>query len=174
MEQTDLLKRAKAGNRDAFDQLVLLYWDRALLFCLRLVGDYFAAEDIVQESFAAFYLNLSAFDHTRPLQPWLFQIIKRRAISYLRKKRPYPTETLPVAADLSAEDRFLSQRSWEELKQAITLLKPSYRTALTLVDCDNFSYQEAAGILGWSQPKLKSTLFRARKALAKKLKENPL
>ena len=79
-------------DNSAFDKLVLSHWDHALLFCLRILNDFHAAEDIVQESFAAAYFHRSEFDASRAFKPWLYGIIRNKSLSYLRKRRFFPVE----------------------------------------------------------------------------------
>lgn len=157
-------------DHSAFDELVLCHWDHALLFCFRILNDFHAAEDIVQESFAAAYFHRSEFDASKSFKPWLYGIIRNKSLSYLRKKRFFLAERLPDISSSSLEDLFLEAAAYEELFTKIQNLKPNYRMVLTLVDYEGLSYHETATALGWTQSKVKSSLFRARKALAKQLK----
>lgn len=112
MDEKDLVLRAQSGDMDAFDQLVLHCWDHALLFCVRILHDHHAAEDILQESFAAAYLHLGDYDPQYAFKTWFYRIIRNRSISYLRKKRPFRLEDSYEAKSAELVEELFLQQKW--------------------------------------------------------------
>lgn len=173
MEDRSLVQKTLEGGSEAFDSLVLKHWDHALLFCLRILGDYHAAEDILQDSFAAAYLNLAVYDPYYSFKTWLYTIIKNRSISYLRKKKPKLDNDFSRLPDKhTLEEIFLREETAREVRSRVSLLKRDYRLVITLVDFESLSYKEAGFILQKSESQLKSLLFRARKALRKEIERS--
>jgi RNA polymerase sigma factor (sigma-70 family) len=170
MDEKDLVLRAQSGDMDAFDQLVLHCWDHALLFCARILHDFHAAEDILQESFAAAYLHLGDYNPQYAFKTWLYRIIRNRSISYLRKKKPLRMEDSYEAKSAeSVEELFLQEELAKELHSAVDRLRTSHQQVLTLVGFEEMSYREAAKVMGKTEGQIKALLFRARKALKKQM-----
>jgi len=97
-ESTGLLRDAKAGDRAAFEQVVLRHERRVLLTALRLLGRWEDAQDAAQEVFVRLHRYLARFDETLELAPWLY----RMTVNVCRdigRKRPAHTELDPNAVD---------------------------------------------------------------------------
>ncbi|MEZ5155912.1 MAG: RNA polymerase sigma factor [Solirubrobacterales bacterium] len=82
-----LVRAAKRGSREAFEELFRMHWARAHRTAFLIVRDGAAAEDIAQESFVAALRHLDRFDGRRPLGPWLNRIVVNRAIDWTRTRR---------------------------------------------------------------------------------------
>lgn len=82
-----LLERAKAGDRPAYGQIVVLYQDRLYNAILRLVGDRDEAQELTQEAFTRGLMKLDSFRGDASPYTWLFRIAVNLAISQLRKVR---------------------------------------------------------------------------------------
>ena len=80
-----LLQKAKAGDRAAYGQLVVLYQDRLFNAVLRLVGDREEALELTQETFTRGLIKLDSFRGDASPYTWLFRIAVNLAISQLRK-----------------------------------------------------------------------------------------
>jgi len=175
-------------SRKRFEEQALPHLGALYRFAMKLSGDGFAAEDLVQET----YLRaLNAFSNLRDpdrVRPWLFQIISRLAIDRHRSAgREVP---LPSPEDL---DRFsLYDRIWEEdplpysdrlhedvlgqfrdeeVRAALLALPEAYRVALILLYSEEMSYRELAEVLGCPVGTVMSRLHRGRKLLERELWE---
>src|SRR6185503_7642454 len=80
-----MLKRAQAGDRAAYGQLVLLYQDRLYNAVLRRVGDFDEARELTQEAFTRGLMKLESFRGDASPYTWLFRIAVNLSISHLRK-----------------------------------------------------------------------------------------
>ena len=83
----DLVRRAQAGDREAFGVIVRRYQRRVFAVGIRMLRNRSDAEDLVQETFLRAYRALDRFEPDRPLAPWLYRIATNRALSSLGRRR---------------------------------------------------------------------------------------
>jgi RNA polymerase sigma factor (sigma-70 family) len=137
-------------------------------YCSRMVGSVIDGEDVVQETLARGYYELSALQNPPALRSWLFRIAHNRALDHLRRRRPTgPLDTQDEAADTDSDPNNLVPR-----EQAITLamarflqLPPSQRSCLILKDVLDYSLEDIATSLDLSIPAVKAALHRGRTRL---------
>src|SRR5436190_3769872 len=84
-QDADLFRRAQAGDRGAFAQIVQIYQDRIYNAVLRMVGDHEEARDLAQETFTRALVKIDSFRGEAGPYTWLFRIAVNLAISQLRK-----------------------------------------------------------------------------------------
>jgi RNA polymerase sigma-70 factor, ECF subfamily len=90
IDDAALVARALA-DRNAFALLVARYEGPLERFIRRLLGRYGqAAADVLQEAFIKAYVNLNAYDRSRPFAPWLYGIARNEALTYLRRRKAEP------------------------------------------------------------------------------------
>ena len=134
-------------------------------YCSRMVGSVIDGEDVVQETLARGYYELSALQNPPALRSWLFRIAHNRALDHLRRRRPTePLDTQEDAADTDSDPNNLVPR-----EQAITLamarflqLAPSQRSCVILKDVLDYSLEDIATSLDLSIPAVKAALHRGR------------
>ncbi len=172
-----IVKRACAGDVEAFGILYRKYRNRIHALCLRMVKDPFIAEDVLQDSFLCAFRRINTFRGDSLFSTWLHRIAVNAVLMHFRRRKTTPTEN--VDAELAydegeplegerfhAEDRRL-QHAVEriELEQAINSLPPGYRIMFVLHDIEGFEHSEIAAILGCTPGNTKSQLFKARRRL---------
>lgn len=169
-----LVARFRDGDARALDTLFDQYADRALSLAVRLTESREDAEEVAQEAF------LRAFRFARTLEggvfgPWLFAIVRRVAADKRRQLR-LPTLSLDDAAaetlagaDLSGEIERRAER--RALLAALESLPEEWKTVLTLCDLEEIPHADAAVAIGRSVAGTKSLLYRARRALRDRLKD---
>jgi RNA polymerase sigma-70 factor (ECF subfamily) len=193
-----LLNRAKAGDRGAYGQIVLLYQDRLFNAVVRLVGDREEARELTQEAFTRGLEKIESFRGDAGPYTWLFRIAVNLAISQLRKVQRNRTFSLDrpsmngggngryrdsqdQAAGLiervaqqrgeaTPAQRIEDRERDETVLAALGRLDAEYRAVLVMRDIEGFDYQQMADVLGLPLGTLKSRLFRARLALRDELK----
>ena len=178
-DDTRLVERARAGDRNAFDELVRLHADRLYAVLLRFTGNPEDAEEAMQEAFVRAWRRLEAFEGRSQFFTWLYRIgmneTKRRA-----ERRPPPGRT--VSTEVQAIDEVRDERPGPEdaaeqrelrraLEQAIQALEPKYRMALVLRDIEGLSTAEAAEAMELKEAAFKSRLHRARLAVREAVDE---
>jgi len=172
LSDEQLLEQLQLGSPSAFAQLYQRYKHRVYAYCYRLLRDEQRAEDVVQETFLKIHENLYLLQKPEMFRPWLFSIARNEAYTHLRRRRY--TEDLESQGDLVwEEDNPLEAVIESDRKNIIQhylgLLKPHYRELLILREYEQLSYTEIAQITGLTESAVKSGLFKARKALGKKL-----
>jgi RNA polymerase sigma-70 factor (ECF subfamily) len=100
MDTTDLLARARAGDQDAFRDLVQGHSHELQVHCYRILGSLQDAEDALQETLVSAWRNLGEFGQRSSLRTWLYQIATNRCLSMLRadSRRPRAASPVPEAA----------------------------------------------------------------------------
>ncbi len=165
-----LLERIQHGEAKAFTQLYEQYKTRLYSYCLRLLRNSRAAEDAVQETFVKVHAGCNSVRSFQSLRAWIFTIARNEAFGILRRAKidlveedgqVWETET-PLELLIRSEVKDIVQHFLGELK-------PEYREVLILREYENLSYAELASITSSTESAVKSRLFKARKALVKKL-----
>ena len=137
-------------------------------YCSRMVGSVIDGEDVVQETLARGYYELSALQNPPALRSWLFRIAHNRALDYLRLRRPSePLESHEEASDSDSDPGNLLPR-----EQAVTLamarfldLPPSQRSCVILKDVLDYSLEDLSVSLDLTIPAVKAALHRGRTRL---------
>ena len=170
----ELLVEVRAGNPRAFTALHDKYRRRLLAYCYRLLQDGTMAEDIVQVSFQKAYESLSTLDKPELFFYWLFSIARNEVYGHIRKTRRNGTvhsieENENLWTEETPHDELVRKETTEIVEVLLNQLKVEYREVLVLRQYDKLSYAEIAAITGDTVSSVESRLFKARKALAKKL-----
>src|SRR5580693_7915016 len=99
MDTTDLIVRARAGDHDAFRDLVQGHSHELQVHCYRILGSLQDAEDALQETLVSAWRNLGEFGQQSSLRTWLYKIATNRCLSMLRadSRRPRIAPPLPEA-----------------------------------------------------------------------------
>jgi RNA polymerase sigma-70 factor (ECF subfamily) len=154
-----LVTRARNGDGAAFEQLYLRHRDHMYTLCLNLCGDREQAQDLLQDAFLRAYRALPGFRGGSQFTTWLYRIVLNLCRDAARRRRRSPD---PVSALPSTDPATVTTIS--QARQALRLLGPRHRAVLALRYSQSLSYREIAELLGWSLPRVKVTLHRARRA----------
>ncbi|CAG7658497.1 RNA polymerase sigma factor [Paenibacillus allorhizosphaerae] len=84
---SSLVKQARSGSREAFDELVLLHRRRVMGIARAIVSDSSTAEDIVQETFLQTFMHLRSLNDPEKFVPWLDRIVRNQSFMRLRKEK---------------------------------------------------------------------------------------
>ena len=174
----DLVGRTRAGDQDAYSQLMAHYQGPILNFVYRLVGNQDEAEDIAQDVFVRAYQKLEQFGYRSSrdrFSTWLFQLARNAAIDVLRRRQRRPVESLdefplyaPVVVGDPASDA--GNREQEQaIASAIAELPEDQRTALVLSIYEGQSSADIAEIMNSSVKSVESRIYRARQHLRQRL-----
>ncbi|WP_426162478.1 sigma-70 family RNA polymerase sigma factor [Pseudoduganella sp. R-34] len=174
----ELVERARAGERAAFDQLVARYQRRLLRLVLRLLRDPAEAEDVVQETFLKAYRALPRFRGEAAFYTWLYRIALNGARNAIlrRRQRSAPQGVAPsqlpapVPEIGTPESMLLSKQVMLAIDAAMEALPLELRTAVVLREIEGLSYEEIAQIMECPLGTVRSRIFRAREAIARRLR----
>jgi RNA polymerase sigma-70 factor (TIGR02960 family) len=192
----DTLSRARAGEENAFRELVDPYRAELQLHCYRILGSLQDAEDQLQETLVAAWRGLESFEGRASLRAWLYRIATNRCLNALRDRRrrpqevrmvdppeptrraepiwldPYPDVLLEGLADAAPgpDARYETRESVGlAFVAALQHLPPRQRAALVLRDVLGFHTAEAAEMLDSSEASVKGALQRARVTLDERM-----
>jgi RNA polymerase sigma-70 factor (ECF subfamily) len=168
----DLLARARAGDRAAFDALVAEHLPQVWRVVFRVLRHHEDTEDVVQETFLTAYRGLAGFREESSLSTWLHRIAVSRALNHRqraseklrRASRSLDEPDAPVAASTapSALRTLESKELLRRLAACLDQLPPAWRAVLALRDAESLSYDEIARTLGIALGTVRSRLARAR------------
>jgi len=182
-----LVERVKRGDTRAFEMLVVKYQRRIERLIGRMVRDADLVQDIAQESFIRAYRALPNFRGESAFYTWLYRIAvntAKKALMELKRdplifetalaSRDDDDETSRVENELttgeSPESIMASKQIAATVNEAIEALSVDLRQAITLREIEGLSYEEIAGIMNCPIGTVRSRIFRAREAIAQRLK----
>lgn len=171
--QTDeqLVIDLRNGSIDAFEELYHRYKRYIFTFCLKLTGDRSLAEDATHDTFLKIRLNIDTLTDVGSFRSWIFTIARNGVFRQLhRQQRNSSFDEEGAWTDETPFTLTESNDTSEIIALCIDALKPEYKEVLLLREYEQRSYDEIAMITGNSESSVKSRLFKARKALAEKLK----
>src|SRR5690242_13233184 len=148
----ELVGLARAGERDAYGELIRRYQHQICGLACVLTNDAFEAEDIAQEAFLRAWINLDLLSDPSKFAPWLRRIVFGVSVDWLRVFRPdlYRLMDVKIELELSnqparnesalagLESIEMRQRVWE----ALARLPRRYRLPLTLFHLDGLSHSK--------------------------------
>lgn len=179
----ELVRRVQAGDKKAFDALVLKYQHKIVNLVSRYVHDPATALDVTQEAFIKAYRGLENFRGDSAFYTWLYRIAINTAKNYLvAQNRRTPAQDLdaqeaeqyagdsPLKEYGTPENQLLSEEIEATVFKAIEDLPDDLRTAITLREIEGMSYEEIAEAMGCPIGTVRSRIFRAREAIDRSLR----
>jgi RNA polymerase sigma-70 factor (ECF subfamily) len=177
-----LVKRAKSGDYQAFDLLVLKYQSRLISTAFKFVKDVQISEDIVQDSFIKAFKALESFREDSSFYTWIYRITVNTSKNFLvSKKRKSELLNSDLSEEASYEIEPVEAYSPEDLLQATQLKKvitetidqlgEDTRTALTLRELDGLSYEQIADVVNCPVGTVRSRIFRGREEIDKAISQ---
>ena len=185
-EDAVLVKAFQAGDKSAFDKLVIRHKEKLFNVCYWLLGDYQEANDSAQDAFIKAIRGLRKFRSESKFFTWLYRIAvntcknKLQSVEYRQKNKmvrldnpghPAATESAVGIEDESQSPVVKLERKERLalLKKTINVLSSDQKTVVVLRDIEGLSYKEIASITCLSLSAVKSRLFRGRLDLRERL-----
>jgi RNA polymerase sigma-70 factor (ECF subfamily) len=171
----ELIQRARAGDQDAFADLVSRHADRVDGVLRRFGLDPGEADEVAQEVFVRAWRGLAQFEQRSQFSTWLYRIAFNETQRRLARRSPPragpdpdredPIAALPESAEFGPEAQTLDRELEQTLERALDQLPADWRAAVVLRDIEGLSTHEAAGIVGLREGAFKSRLHRGRMRL---------
>ncbi|MBK6618117.1 MAG: RNA polymerase sigma factor RpoE [Nitrosomonas sp.] len=180
-----LVERVQRGDKHAFDLLVIKYQRRLARLLSQFIRDQAEVEDIAQETFIKAYRALPSFRGDSAFYTWLYRIGINTAKNFLVSQgRKAPTtinnfdnedaENFEGADALremnTPESELMGKQVALTVNQSLDALPEELRTAIILREIEGLGYEEIANIMGCPIGTVRSRIFRAREAVAEKLR----
>lgn len=185
-----LVKRAKNGDMQAFEELVVKYEGKVYGIASRMLAFGEDAKDAAQEAFLKAYRSISKFRGDAKFSTWLYRITNNVCLDYLRRRDRRElsleydsgagdgeTQTLDIASDIDVETAVEEDEFRTLVQGAINNLPAQHRIMVVMRDVQGLSYTEISRLLGLPEGTVKSRINRARRNLreifltSKELKE---
>lgn len=175
----ELIERCLAGDQHAWEQIVRLHWRKVFNVAYKFVGKHDEAEDLTQDIFLKIFKSLSSFDRRANFQTWLISVSRNLCIDHYRSVRKEretidrdvdPGDLMPVSVEVSPYAALEARDRVTMLRQAMTALPETLRTAVLLRDIQELTYQEIADQLQLPEGTVKSRINRGRTELARQIK----
>jgi len=174
-----LLKRAKKGDVDAFEQLIEKYQKKVYNIALKMLGNKEDAYDMSQEVFIRVYRSIDKFKEQASLSTWIYKITTNACLDEIRRRKNRFTVSIDDDMELNdskvkrqieydgpSPEIIVEENELREIiNKSIQQLPEQYRVVTILRDIQGFSYEEIANILDVPQGTVKSRINRARAML---------
>jgi RNA polymerase sigma-70 factor, ECF subfamily len=183
-EDRELVRRAQAQDKEAFEELVRRHQHRVFAVAGGILRRREDAEDIAQQVFVKAYFSLKRFDQRAAFSTWLYKITVNECWDLLRKRKVRP---LVYESDLSEEqarqfgatdertsgEPDISEKlvARERVQNLMAGLDERDRAMLILKEVEGFAVEEIAEILGLNANTVKVRLFRARRRVVNQAKK---
>ena len=184
----ELVRRAKEGDKSAFDAIMQRYEREVITVAYRMLGQYEDAVELAQDAFCRAYRALPGFREEAAFRTWLYRITLNLVLHRRRwyaRHRVSQTVSMDEPADPAGEEDPMGQRIADpapgpreeaaqselraKISAALEQLPALFRTVVVLRDVKGLSYEEVAGICGERVGTVKSRLHRARAMLRERL-----
>ncbi len=180
----ELVQRVQAGDKKAFDVLIMKYQQRIVHVITGFVHDPVEALDVAQEAFIKAYRAIPNFRGDSAFYTWLYRIAINTAKNYLtaRSRRPPASDVDAMdatnyydAPELkefeTPESNMISNDLEQAIHQAIESLPEDTATAIKLREFDGMSYEEIAEVMECPIGTVRSRIFRAREAIEQQIQD---
>ena len=167
----ELVARAKGGDADSFNQLILR-WERPIYaLAYRVIGREEDARDVCQDTFLRAYRALPGFKGQAKFSSWLYRIALNLCRDWIRRQRRAPVVQLPEDADVvelasergpveSIEDLAARRELSDVVARAMAHLPDEQRTAIILKEYHGMTFQEIADMQGCPLSTVKTRLYQ--------------
>jgi RNA polymerase sigma-70 factor (ECF subfamily) len=171
---TALVAALRAGDTTAFDAIHRRYAAELIAYARQVLGGaHHDAEEVVQDAFMRALGSLRASERAMALRPWLYSIVRNRALDELRRPHRRRADAAPEGLGLASRDpaadpheALMRREALGGVVAAINDLPRRQRLALVLRELDDRTHDEVAAALGVSRGASKTLVHRAKANLA--------
>ena len=186
-EDLNLVRRIKAGDDWAFEEMVRRYHARIYSLSYGVLRNVEDAEESTQDAFWTLYRKIGTFDESKKFFSWFYRVALNAAYSRARRRPSLPTVSIEdrmprfaqdghFAADVpdwsvAIEDEAAARELASRAGEFIAELPPAYRDVIWMYDVEEIPSSDIADTLEISIPAFKSRLHRARLYVRQRLAE---
>lgn len=171
----ELLKEVKNGDTHGFELIVETMQQPIFVYCYRMLGNIYEAEDAVQEVFLKVFDKINNFKENISFSAWVYKIAHNHCINQIRRRKllnfvPIHSFIEQIEDESSSEGILDSQLS-VELNRALSILSIEDRSILIFRVIEGKSYGEIGSIINKNEALIRKRYERARKRLEEYFKE---
>jgi RNA polymerase sigma-70 factor (ECF subfamily) len=175
-----LIRGLRAGDEEAFTELVMTYQHKVFNVIYRIMGDRAEAEDLAQEVFISIFKHIDQFRGDAKFTTWMYRIATNHArnrIKFLSRRARGKHQDIEDTPESKVDDNPMTERLARPddqamgreleviIRQGLADLSEAHRTIVVLRDIQNLSYREISEVTDLPEGTVKSRLYRARAAL---------
>lgn len=178
-DERTLVKRAKAGDMSAYDELVRLYQERIYATIYHMTSNHEDANDLAQETFIKAFQALKSFKGDSSFFTWVYRIAVNKTINFLKQRRnrthmslndldfnaEHDPDLVALISDKNPRREVNLTELQEKLNAAMQKLSDVHRLVVTLHDVQGLSHEEIGKIMDCNTGTVRSRLFYARQQL---------
>jgi len=179
MNDGELIERILGGEQEYFTHLVRRYQSPLFSFAMRMMYNHEVARDMIQETFIAAYRNLASFRGTGAFSSWLYRITANKCINHIRREKKIAFHSFDelhekivpgmTRGNGEPEEECEKKEVMTRIEQELQKLNADQRAVFSLFYLTGYNYREIGTIMGTTEGKVKSDLFRARQTLRRNL-----
>ncbi len=176
-----LLRRARRGDADAFEQLMTPLENMIWRVCWHYTGQRETASDCAQEAMIKIWRSLDSYRGDCAFESWVYRIAANCSMDAMRKQKRDKSESIepmrevgfdPADPAPGTEEKVIAAEQRRRLREGISRLPEDQRDALVLTQLEGVSYEDAASRLGVSEGTVKSRVNRAKMKLKEWMEES--
>lgn len=162
-ELVGLLRKSNGSGEQAFAELYHRYSSQVNAYCMRVLNDQEAAEDVFQETFIRFYNNVSGDFKELNVPGFLITIARNLCLNYKRnRKNGVEIEDVDV---LVYQENYEKKELLELINRSLEVIDDDLREAFVLKEYSGFQYNEIAEMLNITVVNAKTRVFRAKQKI---------
>lgn len=173
-EDLDVIARTAAGQREAFNELVIKYQKPLYSLLYRMVSNHEDAADLLQKAFVKAFTGLTGFEHRSSFKTWLYQIAINLAKNMYRDRariEQVPIDTVVIRRNPRTVEALISKENRGRLRHALRDLPEKQRLTLLLRIQEEKKFEEIADIMNCSVGTAKANYHHAVQKLKKLMAE---
>ena len=178
-DEEALVRGAKSGDLEAYDQLVRLYRERIYATIYHMTANHEDANDLAQESFIKAFQALKSFKGGSSFYTWLYRIAVNKTINFLKQRKnrvqmslndldinaEHDPDLVALISDKTPRREADLRELQEKLNEALLKLSEPHRLVVVLHDVQGLSHDEIAKVMDCNIGTVRSRLFYARQQL---------
>ncbi len=164
-DESILINRVQANNREAQQKLFTLHASKMLSVCRQYINDLHYAEEVMLNGFLKVFTNLHKFESKGSFEGWIRRIMINESISFLRKRKRLVFVNDESYFKAETINHFETEINVSELQLLVDNLQDELRIAFNLFAVEGYKHKEIAKLLHITENTSKMRFFRARKQL---------
>lgn len=174
MNEVKLIIKCQKGEKEAFNELITIYYPYVSKFLVKLTSDEEIAQDLVQETFLKLIINIEKFDvkGTAKFSTYLIKIAKNCYLDYLKREQRISSEVdIETISDaISIEDKIEKKEELNKVLEELEQLPFEQAQAIKMKYLEEYSLKEIANKMGTKSVTIKSRIHEGKKKLEKRIK----
>ena len=174
LNEIKLIIQCQKGEKEAFNELITIYYPYVSKFLIKLTADEEIAQDLVQETFLKLVMHIDKFDvkGKAMFSTYLMKIAKNCYLDYLKKNKKIASEIdiETISDTISIEDKIAEKNELDMVLKAIDTLPFEQAQAIKLKYLEEYSLKEIAEKMGTEPKTIKSRIYEGKKKLEKRIK----